>query len=97
MKDREVKKQIREIMEDEERASFERRFGESWKREMENMEAVWKKDYLEVAPYLIVMFKQGYTINEDGTKKTHSYNEISSAIAAGFLITGRTVPLIHFP
>lgn len=45
------------------------------------------KEYLTTAPYLILVFKQAYGFNPDGTKKNHYYNEISVSIAAGILLT----------
>lgn len=47
----------------------------------------WTKEYLTVAPYLILVFKQLYSFKEDGTKVMHYYNEMSVSIASGMLIT----------
>lgn len=46
----------------------------------------WCKPYLEDAPYLIIVFKQIYGITPDG-KQPHYYNEISTCIAIGILLT----------
>lgn len=51
------------------------------------------KEYLTTAPYLILVFKQAYGFNPDGTKKNHYYNEISVAIAAGILLAAIQVIL----
>jgi hypothetical protein len=53
----------------------------------EKLKIIWEKDYLTAAPYLILVFKQLYSIQQDGTKKMHYYNEMSVAIAAGILLT----------
>jgi iodotyrosine deiodinase len=46
----------------------------------------WIKEYLTDAPYLILVFKQLYSFKEDGTKRTHYYNEMSVSIASGILL-----------
>lgn len=48
----------------------------------------WKKEYLTVAPYLILVFKQMFSFADDGSRRIHYYNEKSVAIASGILLTG---------
>ena len=60
----------------------------------------WVKDYLDVAPYLILIFKQTYGLMPDGRKKTHYYNEISVSISCGILLAALQVIYInmnHYP
>lgn len=57
------------------------------------------KEYLTEAPYLIFVFKQVYSITEDGKKKINHYNEMSANIAVGMLLTAihvRSVLLFFF-
>lgn len=51
----------------------------------------WIKEYLDVAPYLILIFKQTYGILSNGKKKTHYYNEISVSISCGILLAALQV------
>lgn len=51
----------------------------------------WIKGYLDVAPYLVLIFKQTYGILPNGKKKTHYYNEISVSIACGILLAALQV------
>lgn len=51
----------------------------------------WIKEYLDVAPYLILIFKQTYGILPNGKKKTHYYNEISVSISCGILLAALQV------
>lgn len=51
----------------------------------------WIKEYLDVAPYLILMFKQTYGILPNNKKKTHYYNEISVSISCGILLAALQV------
>ncbi|KAI9330393.1 hypothetical protein BDR26DRAFT_871500, partial [Obelidium mucronatum] len=46
------------------------------------------KEYLELAPYLIIVFKQAYGIDPvSGKRINHYYYEQSNSIACGILIT----------
>jgi iodotyrosine deiodinase len=87
IKDPVVKSQIREIVEQEEYLNYDRRMGEKWVTDLKFIGTSHDKPYLEHAPYLILVMKQQYRTGEDGTKFTHYYYEISTAIAAGFLLT----------
>lgn len=51
----------------------------------------WIKEYLDVAPYLILIFKQTHGILPNGKKKTHYYNEISVSISCGILLAALQV------
>ena len=57
-----------------------------WVKDLEFMNLTWAKPYLDSAPYLILVFKQVYGIQEDGSKKTHYYNEMSVCISVGLLL-----------
>lgn len=46
-----------------------------------------QKPYLEDAPALIVVMKQQYGLNADGTKQEHYYAEESTGIACGMLVS----------
>lgn len=51
----------------------------------------WIKEYLDAAPYLILIFKQTHGILPNGKKKTHYYNEISVSISCGILLAALQV------
>lgn len=51
----------------------------------------WIKEYLDEAPYLILIFKQTYGNLPNGKKKTHYYNEISVSISCGILLAALQV------
>lgn len=87
VKDPRIKSQIREIVEQEEYLNYDRRMGDKWVTDLKFVGTSNEKPYLEEAPYLILVMKQQYHTGEDGTKFTHYYYEISTAIAAGFLLT----------
>lgn len=85
--DSEVKKQIREGAEKEEREFYERRAPEEWLEALAPLGTDWRKPFLEEAPYLIVIFGLSNTILPDGTKRKNYYVSESVGIATGMLIT----------
>ncbi|XP_035278083.1 LOW QUALITY PROTEIN: iodotyrosine deiodinase 1 [Anguilla anguilla] len=84
--DAEVKHQIREIVEQEEEMNYRQRMGDKWVSDLQRLRTNWIKEYLDIAPYLILVFKQTYGLKGNGKKKTHYYNEISVSIACGILL-----------
>ncbi|XP_067844479.1 iodotyrosine deiodinase isoform X1 [Heptranchias perlo] len=80
-----TKHQIREIIEEEEEMNYMKRMGKKWVSDIKQLRTNWIKDYLDTAPYLILIFKQVYGILPTG-KKTHYYNEISVSISCGILL-----------
>uniref|UniRef100_A0A8D0GFP6 iodotyrosine deiodinase n=1 Tax=Sphenodon punctatus TaxID=8508 RepID=A0A8D0GFP6_SPHPU len=86
VQDPEVKCKIREIIEEEEEINYNKRMGDRWVNDLKRLRTNWIKEYLDTAPYLILLFKQVYGTHENGKKKTHYYNEISVAIACGIFL-----------
>jgi nitroreductase len=91
VRDPEVKRRIREAAEAEERLNYESRFPEEWLRDLEPFGTDWRKEFLETAPYLIVVFALDYCLGEDGSKSRHYYVQESVGIACGFLLAA-----LHF-
>lgn len=96
--DPELKRQIREGAEAEERAFYGGRAGERWLRDLEPLDLDANKPFLETAPALIVIFAQRYGSDPD---ERHYYVQESVGIAAGFLIAALhnagLVTLTHTP
>ncbi|MEQ2167427.1 hypothetical protein GOODEAATRI_004107 [Goodea atripinnis] len=84
--DLETKHQIRLIVEEEEEVNYRQRMGDKWVHDLARLRTNWIKEYLDVAPYLILVFKRAYGILPNGKKKTHYYNEISVSISCGILL-----------
>ncbi|XP_049613610.1 iodotyrosine deiodinase isoform X2 [Syngnathus scovelli] len=84
--DPDVKHRIRLIVEEEEEINYRQRMGDKWVKDLANLRTNWIKEYLDVAPYLILIFKQTYGILPDNKKRVHYYNEISVSIACGILL-----------
>ena len=88
--DTEIKRRIREAAEHEERENYERRFPEAWLEALAPLGTDWHKEFLEVAPYLVVVFRIDYGLKVDDRGKTikakHYYVMESVGIATGMLI-----------
>jgi nitroreductase len=85
--DPDMKKQIREAAEAEEREFYEHRAPEEWLEALEPLGTDPNKPFLEEAPALVAIFAQKYGLTEDGQKYSHYYYPESVGIATGFLIT----------
>lgn len=86
VQDPEAKHKIREIIEEEEKINYMKRMGEKWVNDLKRLRTNWVKEYLDNAPYLILIFKQVYGLLPQNKNKTHYYNEISVSIACGILL-----------
>ena len=81
-----VKKIIREEAEKEEYESYHGRMSPEWLDDLRPLQTDWHKPFLEVAPYLVVVFKKAYDIQPDGTKKNNYYVNESVGLACGFFL-----------
>jgi len=99
--DRAIKKQIREAAEEEERAFYGGRASDEWLEALAHLGTDEHKPFLEIAPYLIVIFAQNYGIDDDGSRIKHYYVSESVGIATGMLIAAvhnaGLVSLTHTP
>ncbi len=95
------KKKIREAAEKEEYENYHGRMTAEWLKDLEPFGTDWNKEFLEIAPYLIVVFKKSYDINPDGTTSKNYYVNESVGIACGFLLQAiheaGLVSLTHTP
>jgi len=86
VKDPVLKKEIRIAAEKEEKEFYEHRASDDWLEDLNQFGTDWHKPFLEIAPYLIVVFKQSYDLGKRGKRKNYYVNE-SVGIASGFLLT----------
>ena len=100
VKDPGVKRKIRIGAEIEEKAFYKQKAPESWLSDLNKFGTDWHKEFLEDAPYLIIVFKQIYDLN-DGKKYKNYYVNESVGIACGFLLSAihsaGLVALTHTP
>jgi iodotyrosine deiodinase len=97
----EIKRQIRMEAEKEEYESYNNRMPEEWKKDLLPLQTDWNKSFLEVAPYLIIIFKKSYDINVQGNKTNVYYANESCGLACGLLLAAihnaGLVALTHTP
>lgn len=100
VQDTEIKRKIRIAAEKEEKTFYKRRAPQAWLDDLEVFETNKHKEFLEVAPYVIVVFKILYE-DEAGVHRKHYYVNESVGIACGMLITAihkaGLVTLTHTP
>ena len=83
-----VKREIRVAAEIEEREFYvNRRAGDEWLDALSHLGTDEHKPFLEIAPWLIVVFGQRYGIDAHGDRIKHYYTPESVGIAMGMLIT----------
>jgi len=97
----ELKAELREAAEKEERDFYERRATDEWKEAIEPIGTDWVKTHITDAPYVIVVFEQPWRPGPNGTKIKHYYVRESVGIAVGFLLAALQVSglcaLTHTP
>ena len=81
-----TKRQIREAAEKEEYEFYHGQAGQEWLDALLPLGTGYQKPFLEIAPYLVVIFAQKYGVLADGRKAKHYYVSKSVGIAAGMLI-----------
>ncbi|MDZ7613619.1 MAG: nitroreductase family protein [Flavobacteriaceae bacterium] len=81
--------------------SYESRMSQSWLNDLAPLGTDMHKPFLEIAPWLIVVFKRAYELGEDKTALNNYYVNESVGIACGMLISAihhaGLVTLTHTP
>ena len=83
---KDLKAKIREAAEEEERQNYSGRMSERWLEDLEPFGTNWEKPFIDIAPYIIVVFKRAYEMI-DGEKRNNYYVNESVGIACGMLIS----------
>jgi iodotyrosine deiodinase len=103
VKDPEIKRKIRQAAEAEERESYSHRMPQDWLEALAPLGTDWHKEFLETAPYLIVVFRVDFGLVQTAgeIKVKHYYVQESVGIATGFLLAalhmGGLATLTHTP
>lgn len=95
-----IKKEIRKAAEVEEYAFYNGRASEDYLKDVAAFGTNWQKPFLEIAPWIIVVFKKIYDDTPEGRAKNY-YVQESVGLAAGILIAAihkaGLVSLTHTP
>ena len=86
VENKEVKAKIRIAAEKEEKEFYGHRATKEWLEDLNQFGTNWQKPFLETAPYLIIVFRQIYDVNESGSQRKNYYVNESVGIASGFLL-----------
>lgn len=96
-----LKSKLRELAEEEEKKSYEGRMSESWLKDLEPLGTDWQKEFIDIAPWIVVVMKRAFEIDEEGNKLNNYYVAESVGLASGFLLMAvhhaGLVALTHTP
>lgn len=96
-----LKAKLRELAEEEEKKSYDGRMSEVWLNDLAPLGTDWVKEFIDVAPWIVVVMKRSYEFEPDGTKHQNYYVSESVGLAAGFLLmaihNAGLVALTHTP
>ncbi len=81
-----LKRKIRLAAELEEKEFYEHKISDEWRQDLAPLGTTWEKTFLEIAPYLIVVFQQKYRLDENNNKRKNYYVIKSVGIAVGMLV-----------
>jgi len=97
--DPEVKSAIRGAAEEEERVNYlENRMNEEWQEALAPLGTDHHKEFLEIAPWIVVLFEERYELRADGQRRKNYYVKESCGIAAGLFIAAlQTMGLATLP
>jgi nitroreductase len=99
--DSNIKKEIRIAAEKEEYDSYNGRMSDEWIEDLKTFATDWHKPFLEIAPYLIIVFKKAYNLEPDGSRSNNYYVNESVGLACGMLLAAihhaGLVALTHTP
>ncbi len=95
-----IKSKIRDAAEKEEYENYHGRMSEEWLSDLAAFGTDWKKEFIDIAPWIIVVLRKPYD-EVDGRKSKNYYVQESVGIASGFLISAihnaGLVTLTHTP
>ncbi len=98
---KELKSKLRKLAEEEERTSYDGRMSEEWLKDLEPLGTDWVKEFIDVAPWIVVVMKKAYDLDEEGNRKNNYYVSESVGLASGFLLMAihhaGLVALTHTP
>jgi len=85
--DVELKRRVRDAAEQEERRTYEERMSAEWREALAPLGTGWRKPFLTVAPWLVVLLAQRHGRHPDGRVRKHYYVTESVGMAAGLFVS----------
>ena len=97
----ELKSRLRALAEEEEKKSYGGRMSEEWLEDLAPIGTDWEKEFIDIAPWIVIVMKRPYEFQEDGSKRQNYYVAESVGLASGFLLmavhNAGLVALTHTP
>jgi iodotyrosine deiodinase len=82
-----LKHEIRLAAEAEEYKSYvEGRMPPDWRESLAPLGTTWEKPYLEIAPWLVIVFEEVYGFDAEGNRRKNYYPKESVGIACGLFV-----------
>jgi nitroreductase len=82
-----TKRKIREAAETEERQSYEGgRMPAEWREALAPLGTDWHKPFLEIAPWIVIVFEETFQIDANGARLKSYYAKESVGIACGLFV-----------
>ncbi|MEX1002460.1 MAG: nitroreductase family protein [Crocinitomicaceae bacterium] len=101
IRNKDLKHKIRQLAEEEEQKNYDGRMSDRWLEDLEPFGTNPVKEFIDIAPWVIIVLKRSYDLDENGEKTQNYYVNESVGIAAGMLITAihnaGLVTLTHTP
>jgi iodotyrosine deiodinase len=97
----EMKSRLRKLAEQEEYMNYNGRMSESWLKDLKPLRTDHQKPFIDIAPYLIIVFKKVYDFLPNGERVNNYYVNESVGLATGMLIAAihnaGLIALTHTP
>ncbi len=97
----ELKSKLRALAEEEEKKSYAGRMSDEWLEDLAPIGTDWEKEFIDIAPWIVIVMKRPYEFQEDGSKRQNYYVAESAGLASGFLLmavhNAGLVALTHTP
>lgn len=98
---KDLKKKLRALAEEEEERNYNGRMSERWLNDLAPIGTDAIKEFIDIAPWIIVVMKKSFDFDEEGKKTNNYYVNESVGIASGMLIAAihnaGLVTLTHTP
>lgn len=96
-----LKSKLRALAEEEEKKSYGGRMSDEWLEDLAPLGTDWQKEFIDIAPWIVIVMKRAYEFNDDGSKQNNYYVSESVGLASGFLLMAvhqaGLVALTHTP
>jgi len=96
-----LKSKLRTLAEEEEKKSYAGRMSDQWLKDLAPLGTDWQKEFIDVAPWIVIIMKSAYELGENGEKINNYYVSESVGLAAGFFLmavhNAGLVALTHTP